>query len=75
MSRFTDDMYRQWLGRNGSYSPRRPPARGMGGMPPMVTAAPAPAPIPSRDAASMDGQSSSRHEKQGSLLSDYVDNQ
>ena len=48
MSRFTDDLYRSWLARNGSYAPRRSPSRGMGGVPPMVTAAPAPAPGHSR---------------------------
>ena len=74
MSRFTDDMYRQWLRRNGSYSPRRRPSGGMGGVPPMVTAAPAPAPVPSRDATAANDESYSRHEKQDSGASDYVDN-
>lgn len=74
MSRVTDEMYRQWLGRNGSYSPRRRPAGGMGGVPPMVTAASAPAPVPSRGAAAANDESYSRHEKQDSLVSDYVDN-
>jgi hypothetical protein len=74
MSRFTDDLYRQWLGRNGSYNHRRRPAGGMGGVPPMVTAAPAPAPGPSRGATAANDQSYSRHEKQDSGASDYVDN-
>lgn len=34
MSRFTDQMYRRWLGQNGSQGPRRQLRGGMGGMPP-----------------------------------------
>ena len=47
---------------------------GMGGVPPMGTAAAAPAPVPSRGAAAANDDSYSRHEKQDSGLSDYVDN-
>lgn len=74
MSRFTDSLYRRWMTQNGSVSPRRRPAGGMGGMPPMGTAAAAPAPVPSRGAAAANDDSYSRHEKQDSGLSDYVDN-
>ena len=70
MSRFTDGMYRRWMGQNGYTGPRRRPG-GMGGVPPMVTAAPAPAPGYSRgDAAANDG-TYSRPDKQAV---DYVDN-
>lgn len=74
MSRFTDEIHRQWLARNGSYSPRRRPAGGMGGVPPMGTAAPSPAPSPSRGTTAANDESYSRHEKPGSGVSDYVDN-
>jgi hypothetical protein len=74
MSRFTDSLYRQWMAQNGSTGPRRRPAGGMGGMPPMGTAAAAPAPVPSRGAPAANDDSYSRHEKQDSGLSDYVDN-
>lgn len=70
MSRFTDQMYRRWLGQNGSQGPRRRPAGGMGGMPPMVTAAAAPAPGYSRGAAAANDESPSRPDKQDL---DYVD--
>ena len=63
MSRFTDDLYRQWLGRNGSYVPRRPPSGGMGAVAPMVTAASAPAPGPSRGAAAANDDAYPRLEK------------
>ena len=74
MSRFTDALYRQWTAQNGSTGPRRRPAGGMGGVPPMVTAAPAPASGPSRGAAAANDDTYSRHEKQDSGVSDYVDN-
>lgn len=74
MSRFTDSLYRRWMAQNGSTGPRRRPAGGMGGLPPMGTAAPAPAPGPSRGATAANDDSYSRHEKQDFGLSDYVDN-
>lgn len=70
MSRLTDQMYRHWLGQNGSAGPRRRPSGGMGGVPPMVTAAPAPAPGPSRGAAAANDDTYSRPDKQAV---DYVD--
>lgn len=73
MSRFTDEIHRQWLARNGGYSPRRRSAGGMGGVPPMGTTAPAPAPSSSRGAAAANDESYSRLEKPASAASDYVD--
>lgn len=73
MSRFTDDLYRHWLGQNGSYVPRRRLAGGMGAVAPMVTAAPAPALGPSRGAASANDATYSRPEKPVFRASDYVD--
>lgn len=70
MSRFTDQMYRNWLGQNGSFAPRRRPAGGMGGVPPMVTAAPAPTPGYLRGMAAANDESTSRPDKQDV---DYVD--
>lgn len=69
MSRFTDQMYCHWLGQNGSISPRRRPSGGMGGVPPMVTAAPAPALGYSRGAAAANDDTYSRPDKQAA---DYV---
>jgi len=74
MSRFTDSLYRQWMAQKGSTGPRRRSAGGMGGMPPMGPAAAAPAPVPPRGAPAANDDSYSRHEKQDSGLSDYVDN-
>jgi hypothetical protein len=71
MSRFTEALYRQWMAQNGSVGPRRRPAGGMGGVPPMGTAASAPALGPSRGAAAANDDTYSRPEKQGC---DYVDN-
>lgn len=71
MSRFTDDLYRSWLARNGSHAPRRSPSRGMGGVPPMVTGAFASAPGYSRGAAVANDDAYSRPGKQDA---DYVDN-
>jgi hypothetical protein len=73
MSRFTDQMYRHWLGQNGSTGPRRRPSGGMGGVPPMVTTAPAPAPSSSRSAAAANDESYSRPEKPAFGAVDYVD--
>lgn len=70
MSRFTDALYRHWMGQNGSVVPRRRAAGGMGGVPPMGTAAPAPAPVPSRGAAAANDDTYSRPAKQDG---DYVD--
>ena len=72
MSRFTDALYRHWRGQNGAVGPRRRRAGGMGGVPPMGTAAPAPG--SSRGATAANDDSYSRHEKQDSWASDYVDN-
>ncbi len=71
MSRFTDDLYRSWLARNGSYVPRRSPNRGMGGVPPMGTRTPAPALGRSRGAPAANDDAYSRPVKQDV---DYVDN-
>ena len=46
----------------------------MGGVPPMVTTAPDPAPVLPRGAAAANDDTYSRHEKQDSGDSDYVDN-
>lgn len=70
MTRFTDRMYRYWLGQNGSVGPRRRPTGGMGGVPPMVTAAPASAHGYSRGAAAANDDTYSRPGKQAV---DYVD--
>lgn len=70
MSRFTDSLYRRWMAQNGSTGPRRRPSGGMGGVPPMVTTAPAPAPVPSRGAAAANDDTYSRPDKQDG---DYVD--
>ena len=74
MSRFTDALYRHWMGQNGAVGPRRRRAGGMGGVPPMVTAAPAPVPGSSRGVTAANDESYSRHEKQDSWALDYVDN-
>jgi hypothetical protein len=71
MSRFTDQLYRHWLGQNGSPGPRRCPRGGMGGMPPMVATTPASAPGNSRGAPAANDEAYSRLDKQGC---DYVDN-
>lgn len=71
MSRFTDDLYRSWLARNGSYAPRRSPSRGMGGVPPMTTGTPTSAPGRSRGAPAANDDAYSRPGKQDD---DYVDN-
>lgn len=71
MSRFTDQMYRRWLGQNGSQGPRRRPAGGMGGVPPMATGTPAPALGRSRGAPAANDDAYSRPVKQDV---DYVDN-
>lgn len=68
MSRFTDSVYRHWLAQNGTPAPRRPRG-GMGGVPPMGTAAPASAPGYSRGAAAANDDAYSRPGKQ---TSDYV---
>lgn len=70
MSRFTDQIYRHWMGRNGSTGPRRRPSGGMGGVPPMVAAAPARALGYSRGAAAANDDTYSRPDKQDV---DYVD--
>lgn len=70
MSRFTDDLYRHWLHRNGSAGPRKAPSGGMGGVPPMATSAPAPAPGYSRARTSANDETPSRPVKQ---IEDYVD--
>ena len=71
MSRFTDSLYRRWLAQNGSQGPRRRPRGGMGGVPPMVTAAPAPAPGYSRGAAAANDDAYPRPDKRDA---GYVDN-
>lgn len=68
MSRFTDQMYRAWMSQNGSQGPRR--RRGMGGVPPMVTAASTSPPRPSRSTLAANDESYSRPDKQDG---DYVD--
>lgn len=40
MSRFTDQLYRTWLGQNGYAGPRRSTLGGMGGVPPMTNQQP-----------------------------------
>lgn len=73
MSRITDSLYRHWMAQNGSAGPRRRPSGGMGGVPPMVTAAPAPAPVLPRGAAAANDESYSRPDKPVSGAVDYVD--
>ena len=70
MSRFTDQIYRHWLTQNGGVHHRRRPVGGMGGMPPMVTAAPALALGYSRGMAAANDETYSRPGKQDV---DYVD--
>lgn len=70
MSRFTDSMYRRWLTQNGFSGPRRRPSGGMGGVPPMATGTPTPAPGLSRGADAANDDAYSRPDKQGV---DYVD--
>ena len=71
MSRFTDAVYQHWLRRNGSAQwPLPSTRRGMGGVPPMGTAAPAPAPaLPRSAAAANDGV----YARPGEQDSHYVD--
>jgi len=73
MSRFTDSLYRRWMAQNGAIGPRRRPAGGMGGVPPMGTAAPVPPPRSSRGPVAANDDSYSRPEKPASKSSDYVD--
>lgn len=35
MGRLTQRLYRAWIAQNGGQSPAKPPAGGMGGVPPM----------------------------------------
>lgn len=79
MSRFTDFFYRHWITQNNFLVPRRRSytelVRGMGGMPPMSNAAPAPAPGYSRGAVAANDSSYSRPVKPAVLPEkDYVDN-
>jgi len=70
VSRFTDTLYRRWMAQNGSVGPRRRLSGGMGAVAPMVTTAPAPAPVPSRGAVAANDDTYSRPDKQDG---DYVD--
>ncbi|WP_336693627.1 hypothetical protein [Delftia acidovorans] len=71
MSRFTDDLYRRWLGKNSYTGPCRS-LGGMGGVPPMPNQQPSIKPIPDpRGNPTANDESCSCPEKQ---KSDYVDN-
>ncbi|WP_156920027.1 hypothetical protein [Comamonas composti] len=72
MSRFTDQLYRTWLGQNGYSGPHRSTRGGMGGVPPMSNQQrPITAEKESRGRAAANDDSYSRPDKQGF---GYVDN-
>ena len=72
MSRFTDQLYRTWLGQNGYAGPRRRALGGMGGVPPMTNQQPTiTSNDKSRSRAAANDDTYSRPDKQDV---DYVDN-
>lgn len=72
MSRFTDQLYRTWLGQNGYAGPRRRTPGGMGGVPPMTSQQPSiAAGDRPRSSAAANDDAYSRPDKQDC---DYVDN-